>query len=446
MAIGSPRGQAARGVVRLSGPLSISVVVPRWHPHDISHQIDPHRSQVVRGTFTVPMLGDVPAQLCTWPDHRSYTRQPTVEIHTVGSPIVLDAMVEGLCQSGCRLARPGEFTLRAFLAGRLDLTQAEAVLEVIDAKDAVHLQQSLQQLAGGLSHPLQEIRSQLLDLCADLEAGLDFVDEDISFLSTEQLKSRIEQAVNVVLSVLDNIKDRSVHTEIPIVAIWGAPNTGKSNLLNAISKSSVSIVSPQAGTTRDYISHRLDMHGCVFELVDTAGVEDSLNHATPDQLAQSATRELLDRAALRLLCVDTSRDLTAWEQNQLALSASMPQWIVVETKCDIDPERVHWPNAIRTSSLLGMGLRELMEDIAKRLVEASHGDASSVSTSSRCTNALQSALESLQQARVLVAGGGGEELVAAEIRTGLAYLSDVVGAVYTNDLLDRVFSRFCIGK
>ena len=446
MAIGSARGPAARGVVRLSGPLSLLVVAPRWRPLSAAHELNSNRSQVVQGTITIPSLGQVPAQLCTWPNQRSYTRQPTVEIHTIGSPIVLDAIIEELCQAGCRLARPGEFTLRAFLAGRLDLTQAEAVLGVIDAKDAVHLQQSLRQLAGGLSHPLQEIRALLLDLCADLEAGLDFVDEDISFLTIDELKSRIEQAEHVVSSVLDNIKDRSVHTEIPIVAIWGVPNAGKSNLLNALSRSSISIVSPQAGTTRDYVSHRVDWHGSVFELVDTAGIEDVPHSATPESLAQNSTQELLDRAALRLLCVDTSRALTVWERNQLALSASMPDLIVVETKCDIEPQRVHDPHAMRTSSHLGAGLSQLLGTIAERLAEASGSDARSASTYTRCTNALQSALESLQLARWLAEHDGGEELVASEIRTSLAHLSDVVGAVYTNDLLDRVFSRFCIGK
>ncbi len=235
----------------------------------------------------------LPADLFLWPQGRSYTRQLLAEIHTFGSPPLVDEILQSLCRNGARLAQPGEFTLRAFLAGRIDLTQAEAVLGVIDAADRNQLQAALAQLAGGLARPLGQLRSDLLDLLADLEAGLDFVEDDIRFVTPDELNRRLAAAAETIDQIGAQLTGRDAATARPRVALIGYPNVGKSSLFNALVGNAAALVSTQAGTTRDYLSATIDACGMSIELIDTAGIlGDRSNGSDPrdensiDDLAQ----------------------------------------------------------------------------------------------------------------------------------------------------------------
>lgn len=451
-AIASAPGGAARSIVRASGPRAIECVAPLFEPDDPRRELLQIRApRVVPGRLRLRNFASAPCAVYVWPGRRSYTRQPTAEIHTLGSPPLLAAALAELCAQGARLARPGEFTLRAFLAGRLDLTQAEAVLGVIDAADRREFDAALRQLAGGLGASLNALRDRLLDLLAHLEAGLDFVEEDIEFIGAEQLAREIGEAQAIVAELSARMAARGETTENARVALAGWPNVGKSSLFNALAGEDRAIVSPQPGATRDYLCARISLDGVAFELVDTAGVETAGVETSPlgdiGAATQQAAGEQRGRAQLELLCLDATRPLNAWEQARLADSAADPRMLLVVTKADAPRRLVELPGGIETSSATGQGLDALREAIRQRLRQSASADGGIVlSTSVRCRESLRLAAESLARAGEIARLAAGEELVAAELRVALDQLGQVVGVVYTEDVLDRIFSRFCIGK
>jgi tRNA modification GTPase len=412
---------------------------------------------MIEGALRVDGLhSPVPCAAYVWPTPRSYTGQVSIEIHTVGSPPILQAALRTVCRLGARLAERGEFTLRAFLAGRLDLTQAEAVLGVIDARDRGELDVALAQLAGGLAGPLNQLRDDLLELLAHLEAGLDFVEEDIDFISREQLHAQISAAACQVEQIAEQAASRAVLSEVVRVAFIGSPNAGKSSLFNALLGHTAAIVSPTAGTTRDYLLGKLHVDGVDFELVDTAGLIPDIDASTTsvgkpaqvpiEEQAQHAAVGQRRQAAIELFCVDASRPLSEWERVQLEVHPTSTR-LIVRTKCDrpsaVDPT----VGAISTSSSTGAGLDELRSRMhAAALEGGGEVDRMVSATAARCRNSLRAAAAALLRAQQLVVERSGEELVAVEIRAALDDLGQVVGAVYTEDLLDRIFSRFCIGK
>ena len=202
---------------------------------------------------------------------RSYTGQPVVEIHTLGSPPLLEIVLRSICAAGARPAGPGEFTLRAFLAGRIDLTQAEAVLGVIDAGDRHELEIALGQLAGGLARPLHRLRNKLLDLLAQVEAGFDFADEDLAFITREELDRQLAEAESDAAAILRQVDSRHESSPGVRAVLVGRPNTGKSSLFNALAGDRAALVSDHPGTTRDYLTAELDLDGVKCQLIDTAG-------------------------------------------------------------------------------------------------------------------------------------------------------------------------------
>jgi tRNA modification GTPase len=444
-AIASAPGGARRGIVRLSGP-AVSSIVGQVFRSPSSQTLEPVQASCTRGQLTLPRdLPPVPATLYLWPTERSYTRQPSAELHLPGSPPLLEAALEAVCEAGARLAKPGEFTLRAFLAGRLDLTQAEAVLGVIEARGQADLDASLAQLAGGLARPLHDLRERLLDLLAHLEAGLDFVDEDIEFITAEELTRELAAAASQVQGIAEQLHARGEAGRLPRVVLVGRPNAGKSSLFNALAGGEPAIVSPIAGTTRDYVACRVCVEGVECLLIDTAGDADTIGPIAA--AAQAAMREQAAQADLTLLCVDRSSPLADSQHVGSKLR------LVVWTKCDLPmawalegrwtDQEVH--PTISTSSRTGQGIDELRRAIASALGSAP-AEAAVAGTAERCRDSLRLAADSLRRAAEAARSGLGEELVAAEVRTALDALGQVVGAVYTEDVLDRVFSRFCIGK
>jgi tRNA modification GTPase len=391
-------------------------------------------------------LGRVPALAYLWPTARSYTRQPSAELHLPGAAPVLEAALAAVCAAGARLARPGEFTLRAFLAGRLDLTQAEAVLGVIDAQSRAALTAALSQLAGGLAQPLAALRESLLDLLAHLEAGLDFVEEDIAFITPTQLEAQLAAAVAQVAAISQQLGSRGVAGELPRVALVGLPNCGKSSLLNALTGQSAALVSPLAGTTRDFVTARAKLVRRECLLVDTAGRDDGAGGQV-ESAAQAAARQSAAEADLILLCIDGSQPLADWDREQLAASPTQPR-LIVWTKGDLRQGSGFGVqgSGIATSSLTGAGLDDLKRAIDEQLEAIAVEGAAVASTAARCRDSLYRAATALAHAQSAAQGNLGQELVAAEVRLALEDLGQVVGAVYTEDLLDRVFSRFCIGK
>jgi tRNA modification GTPase len=465
-AIATARGGAARGIVRVSGCHVLEVIERCFEPADGKMLSDLRRATTFSGRVSTVLDGDrlqsVPCDLLLWPTERSYTREPVAELHTIGSPPLVEAVLAAVCAAGARLAEAGEFTLRAFLAGRLDLTQAEAVLGVIDAHGRGELDAALVQLAGGLARPLNRMRNALLQLLAELEAGLDFVEDDIRFISSEQLLERLQAATAELQDTAAQMTARHAAKCTDQVVLFGPPNVGKSSLFNALVAArgaarlpaAQAIVSHRYGTTRDYLAATIDLDGLGCELVDTAGV--LTDEATWDEVAepihraaQTMTSERRAAAAIRVLCLETASPLA-----QTVSTAAAADMIVL-TKADLAARDASNPvqeqfvqPVITTSSVTGQGLDALCGTLRTLLARESAAQRSQVvaATADRCRDCLRRAEAALGRAAEIVVARGGEELVAAELRNALDELGRVVGAVYTDDLLDRIFKTFCIGK
>ena len=292
-----------RGIVRISGPNALPSLASVFTSTE--HWQDLDRAQSVDGQITLEADVQLPITALIWPDQRSYTRQPTVEIHTLGSTPILQQIVATLQQSGVRLAQPGEFTLRAFLSGRLDLTQAEAVLAVIDAENQNQFDVALRQMAGGLAGPLGGLRTQLLSTLAEVEAGLDFVEEDILFISQEQMLNQLGDCKESLDRVIQQISGRHVDGDRPKVVLTGLPNSGKSSLFNRLTDTDQAIVTEIAGTTTDYISAAVTLDQVSVELIDTAGFETATGEISAS--AQEHRHQQESAADLRVLCIDAQR-------------------------------------------------------------------------------------------------------------------------------------------
>lgn len=451
-AIGTAAGGAVRGMVRLSGPQVLDCLVTCFTPREPNLELSGlNEPNVLVGSIAVdgPQSAAIPCDLFLWPSSRSYTRQPTAELHTLGSPPLLKKLLDLVCEQGARLAEPGEFTLRAFLAGRLDLTQAEAVLGVIDAHSMTDLDTALAQLAGGLSQPLAQLREQLLRLLAELEAGLDFAEEDIEFISKSVLQKQLNTAQAIIAEVVAQLSSRVEVNDLPRVVLSGPPNAGKSSLFNALVERfgstlscSQALVSTQSGTTRDFVTATIEVHGIACELVDTAGVESIQADDSIDGMAQVITGQQCQQASLVVRCRDASCN------DQESVAEQPTRKIIAMTKSDlVSTATAYTVNQVACSSLSGEGLEELALRINGELSStASDTERSLSNTATRCTESLRKAEASLIRAQRLSANEGGEELIASELRATLHALGQVVGVVYTDDILDRIFSQFCIGK
>ncbi|MEM1227056.1 MAG: tRNA modification GTPase [Planctomycetota bacterium] len=458
VAVASPRAPAPRGIVRLSGAdvsdvlSSMGLNVPRGHgrPTRFSDEVD----------LGIP-LGCIPVDVLYWPTQRSYTGSPSAELQCLGCQPVLTSLVELATKSGARAARPGEFTMRSFMAGRIDLVQAEAVLGVIEADDARSLDRALEQLAGNLSRPLLEVRQTLMNLIADVEAGLDFVDEDIEFITDQVLADRIREATETVREASRQLSHRGPGRSATRVVLVGYPNAGKSRLLNALTGQDAVIVSPQAGTTRDVVEVDSMLGGRPFRWVDTAGFE-FLNHDGNQAAIKHAAEQLAVTAAadadIRLWCVDGSAGgvdeildrLRSHESMDFASGSVRPSSkdLYLATKSDLgvrhlETKRDWLPISSQTGDGLDV-LRRQLVDLADTHDRDEIGGV--MGTAARCGDAIQHAIESLTAAGKTLEYQAGHELIAGELRLAVESIGEVTGQICTDDILDRIFSRFCIGK
>jgi tRNA modification GTPase len=450
-ALASPPGPGPRGILRLTGPNVVDVLKGLFHADwPTSRQPGRYPGSVFWPECRAPIAAD----LQLWPTRRSYTGQPLAELHLVSSPPLLEGILAELYRRGARPARPGEFTLRAFLAGRLDLLQAEAVLGVIDAHDDVELRTALEQLAGGISHELTALRSDLLNLLADLEAGLDFVEEHLEFVTRAELHARLAAARVTVERLQAQAAGRMHSGDRPRVVLAGLPNAGKSTLFNALLGRSQALVSPIAGTTRDYLTAAVTWNGQTLDLIDTAGFDDFATGI--DGTAQELRHDQWRRADLTVWCsaADLSAEDRVLDDARYASAAEVsPHCLRINTKVDAGGVE---PLEIAVSAVTQTGLDALRDAILHALSHPHlHNRHWLGSTAARCQDSLQSAAAALRRAEKLssrspgiaIPGSpSGDEFLAVDLRDALDHLGEIVGAVYTNDLLDRIFSRFCIGK
>lgn len=434
-AVATPPGPAARGIVRLSGPRAWEIGLDGFRPE--SDWPPPRYPEMRPGTMSVDGLRPlVPATMALWPAPRTYTGQSVAEIHVVGCLPILDRLLAHCLARGARHAEPGEFTLRGFLTGRIDLTRAEAVLGVIEAANQAQLDAALQQLAGGLSGPILAMRDRLLDVAAELEANLDFSEEsDVLPVARASIAAELDRAVVRLAELGRRLDERGRPEGYPRVVLIGPPNAGKSRLFNALMGNDRAIVSPRAGTTRDYLTGLCDCDGMVVELIDTAGIEAARDEV--EAMAQGHRTRQVDRADLVLDCWPS-----AWGDRPVASSGGCPR-IPVLTRCD---EVAAAAAGIATSAVTGMGLDAMRSAIAVALRAGESEDNLPAGTAARCRGSILRAGEALQSASASLLAGSGDELVAFDVRLAAEELGKVVGAVVTDDILDRIFRRFCIGK
>lgn len=428
VALSSAAGPAARAIVRLSGRRAAAIVAA------IASDFDPHhreRGRFVQAALQLPgVASPLPADIYHFVAPQTYTGQDVIEIHTIGSVPLVELVIASCLNAGARAAQPGEFTMRAFLAGKLDLTRAEAVIGVIEATNRGELTEALAQLAGGMTRPLKELREDLLNLLADVEAGLDFADEDIHFVREDELLKRLAKGLAYITLLKKQIDQRSLGQRPFRVALAGVPNAGKSSLFNALVGQDEALVSSQPGTTRDYLEKIVEWNGIKIELVDTAGLRDSDDtiEASAQALGKAQTRQ----ADLVLWCMPCGA----------ASHEALPRdCLVVATKADLAAA----PRAVlATSATTGVGLDAVRRRLCDHVRAAGH--AALAPSLSRCRHHVEACLQHLRQAHAIVIDESMPELLALELRLALEELGAMVGAVYTDDLLDRIFSRFCIGK
>jgi tRNA modification GTPase len=372
---------------------------------------------------------------------RSYTAEDLVEISCHGAPVVLRFCMERACAAGARLAEPGEFTLRAYLNGRIDLPQAEAVRDLIEATTLYQARVAAQQVEGSVSKRIRPVKEQLVELIALLEAGIDFAEDDISVAPLEEILRRlnpIEQALTALASTFDYGK--LVHSGITL-AIVGRPNVGKSSLFNRLLEQDRAIVTDIPGTTRDLVSEVAAIHGIPVKFVDTAGIRAGQD--VVESLGIERSYQAMADADVTLVVVDLAAAIHPDDLALMERARLQGRWILVGNKADL-PRLAEAPaDFMAVSALTGAGIETLREAIAPM---ASHERESGFVTSIRHAQLLRESIEALRQARRAAEFGIPHEMLLLDLYAALRPLDAITGATTADDILNRIFSTFCIGK
>jgi len=452
-AISTPPGMGGIGVVRLSGADAVTVAQRLFvRPSGLPLQyLESHR---VYYGYVVDACGERidEALLCVMRQPRSYTREDVVEISCHGSMVITQRILDAVLAQGVQVAQPGEFTKRAFLNGRLDLPQAEAVIDLINARTLASQRAARQQLDGALSRCLHEVRECLLQVSVYLEAGIDFPEEELDLPSSRELVDRLTAVETTLLQLLSTYARGRVRREGLALAIVGRPNVGKSSLLNALLGHDRAIVSPQPGTTRDTIEAVFELRGILLRIIDTAGI-----HATTDVLEQEGVRRaraVVERADLLIVVFDGSIPLTSDDHTLLALTASRPR-LLVRNKCDLPgcwrPSEVKLPPQeipfLALSAQRGDGLVTLEQTIVQQAVgEEPLQQEEVLLTRSRHQQGVAAALHRVQTAAAGLRQGIPWEFVACDVTDALQQVAEILGEDCSGEVLERIFSSFCIGK
>jgi tRNA modification GTPase len=434
VAISTPPGRAGLGVVRLSGSdarrISESILQFRlgheWTPWSVTLAELSGVDQVVVAYFAAP---------------RSYTAEDLVEISCHGSPVVLRFCVERACAAGARLAEPGEFTLRAYLNGRMDLPQAEAVRDLIEATTLYQARVAAQQVEGSVSKRIRPIKEQLVELIALLEAGIDFAEDDISVAPVAEILRRlnpIEQALAALAATF--VYGRLVHSGITL-AIVGRPNVGKSSLFNRLLEQDRAIVTDIPGTTRDLVSEVAAIRGIPVKFVDTAGIRSGQDLV--ETLGIERSYQAMADADVTLVVVDLSAPLHPDDRALIERAKSQGRWILVGNKADLPRAAKSTEDFISVSALTGIGIEPLRDAIAP--IATGEQDSGFI-TSIRHEQLLRESMEALSQARKAAEFGIPHEMLLLDLYAALRPLDAITGATTADDILNRIFSTFCIGK
>jgi tRNA modification GTPase len=465
-AIATPAGEGGIGVIRLSGPQALvvasqvvrlrsgrplsSISSHTLHLADLVITASNRQNDIRPGYDRPPASGLLDEALVVYMKApRSFTAEDVVEIQSHGGMLVLGIVCKVCIESGARMAEPGEFTKRAFLNGRLDLSQAEAVLDTIKARSYAGLTVAQRQLRGDLAREVEQARTSLLTVLAHVEAGIDFVGEDISFLQRDELLRIMREAYALVQKLEETAQEGRILREGAHVVILGRPNVGKSSLLNRLLRQERAIVTAIPGTTRDVIEESIDLDGVTIRLVDTAGVRDTVDIVEQEGIKR--TRAAQDEADLLLVVVDGSVPLAS-DDRELLSAVRDRKHLVLVNKADLADEvgsdaALAGHSSYKISAKTGWGVEMVKSALRAQLVSGSFEAAESVTvTNVRHRDALRRAGESLGQALESVQCGMAGELISIDVRAAADALGEITGAITTDEILGRIFSEFCIGK
>lgn len=447
-AISTPPGEGGVGIVRLSGPGAVQTASALFvSPHGRSPLTHP-RQRVFHGHIhdaAGRVLDEVLLHVMRAP--RSYTREDVVEINAHGGPAPLRAILEEALRHGCRLARPGEFTQRAFLNGRLDLVQAEAVIDRIRARTDAALRAANAAASGELSAEMRRLRETLADALARADAAVDFPEEDLPELVDAAFFDRLRGAAEDMRRLLDTARAGRLYREGAEVAVIGRPNVGKSSLFNALLRDTRAIVSPTPGTTRDALGEQAQFGGVPVRLVDTAGIRDADNDI--ERQGVDLARRALRSAQVIVLVLDAADGWTPEDRLLADETVGTVPVILAANKTDLAPAPAEGHGnlapPLAVSAKTGAGLRELEEALAAALLGgAAPREGGPQLTRLHQEDSLRRTLESVE--RALHAPEGAPECLASDLRAALHALGEITGETTPEDLLDRIFSAFCIGK
>ncbi len=449
-AISTPLGGGGIGIIRLSGRDAVKIAdkifsspKKRSLRHTLSHRI-------LYGHIVNPssreIVDEVLVSIMRAP--RTYTKEDVVEINCHGGPVPLHRILELVLESGARLAEPGEFTKRAFLNGRLDLAQAEAVLDVISAMTEQSQKAAMEQLGGRLSKKIESLRNKLIELTAFVEAYIDFPEEDIEPPSLNDMREKALELQQALRQLIDSSRHGIILREGLKTAIIGRPNVGKSSLLNALLEQDRAIVTEMPGTTRDVIEECLNIHGFPVRIMDTAGIREAKDIAEKEGVDRSL--RAMEGADMVLLVLDGSEPLRNTDKELIEKSNSK-HTILVINKADLSPKipldtLPSGKPAVEVSALKGTGLNELKDRIIKTALKGVSGTSSTLVTNLRHVRALERTLASINSFIDGVNKGLSPEFLSIELRDALDELGEIVGITTPEDILNKIFMDFCIGK
>ena len=445
IALSTPPGSGAIGVIRLSGPAAITLTNEVFAGKDLTKQATHtlHFGLIKDGNI---IIDEVVAGLYVAP--KSYTKENVVEISCHGSNYIIQQIINLLIKKGARAAKPGEFTLRAFLNGAFDLSQAEAVADLIASDSKASHDMAIQQMRGGFSNELKDLREQLIHFASMIELELDFAEEDVEFANREQLRNLISRLLSHISILISSFELGNVlKNGVPIV-IAGKPNVGKSTLLNALLNEERAIVSDIAGTTRDTIEDELNINGIIFRFIDTAGIRETADIIEAKGVER--TLERMKQAKLIVYMIDalqTPQELA--EQIKDLKTLDIP-FLALVNKADLfTPERkaefaAH--EVLFLSAKDGIGVEELKTKLLEKVNLHSINTAETLVTNIRHVEALKNTENALANVLGNIDNPVTSDFLAMDIKQALYYLGEITGTVTTDDLLENIFSKFCIGK
>ncbi len=454
VAIATPPGVGGVGIVRLSGPRAVAIADALFRPEggkaeNRLSRVESHRMVYGWIENEEGPLDEVLAVVMRAP--RSYTREDVVEVHCHGGMLILTTVLEMAMGRGARMAEAGEFTMRAFLNGRVDLTQAEAVGDIVRSRSALGLRVSADQLRGRLYQEIKALSGQVAQVAALVAAGIDFPEEDVVFAHRDDIAQRLDGVLEKLAGLLAGAGRGRIIREGLAVAIVGRPNVGKSSLLNRLLRENRAIVTEVPGTTRDTVEETVDMGGLMLRLVDTAGIRRTADRLEREGIARS--RAAMARADLVLLVLDGAEPLSGEDWMLVDETANQASLVIVN-KADLLGEsppgwmaELKGRESVMLSAVTGAGLEALEAWIRDWALS---GDRpvleDALITNLRQENAAREAAEAIRSAREALEAGLGDELLAIDLERGLSALGAIVGDTTADDLLNRIFAEFCIGK